>query len=543
MAGYALKRLMAEYKQLTLNPPEGIIAGPISEDNFFEWECLITGPDETCFENGVFPAKIVFPQDYPLSPPKMQFTCDIFHPNIYPDGRVCISILHSPGDDPTGYESSAERWSPVQSIEKILLSVVSMLAEPNDESAANVNAAKMWREDREQFERIADNLVRKTLCLPPSSSMYRTRHLHIYQPVKWHRATMSSGIHLFSTTTEEKAMRIVVLLLNSVKLVVSSWISIGNDADKGCVCDNDNDEITVLSKHSPEEMPIVGERSKFSCLKIYDDTSSSSDSDGTKLIGKTAANKKNHVNQKKLTPNKSSGGFIVHPVPQKSKNKGKKGKKGPVIVEGGFIVQDGDDEFLERKYREDLQQAIEHSREMASTASANRVEEKLSSDVITESIEQEPVRMKDAVEILIAEVDSQASVLFTKTDGLQKAKEQKLVALYRSKLIETLRQMMFEKEVKLKAESEVTKYKNRYKKLCELLKDAEGQLLNNTCTLTYSHFVNEKTHMAADLEKARTVERELSSQIGELRGELMQARSKIRELEVKHKELASKQQH
>ncbi|CAG9536938.1 unnamed protein product [Cercopithifilaria johnstoni] len=171
MAGYALKRLMAEYKQLTLNPPEGIIAGPISEDNFFEWECLITGPDETCFENGVFPAKIVFPQDYPLSPPKMQFTCDIFHPNIYPDGRVCISILHSPGDDPTGYESSAERWSPVQSIEKILLSVVSMLAEPNDESAANVNAAKMWRENRLQFERIADNLVRRTLFLPPNTSL------------------------------------------------------------------------------------------------------------------------------------------------------------------------------------------------------------------------------------------------------------------------------------------------------------------------------------------------------------------------------------
>lgn len=58
----------------------------------------------------------------------MQFTCDLFHPNIYPDGRVCISILHSPGDDPTGYESSAERWSPVQSVEKILISVISMLA-------------------------------------------------------------------------------------------------------------------------------------------------------------------------------------------------------------------------------------------------------------------------------------------------------------------------------------------------------------------------------------------------------------------------------
>ena len=86
--------------------------------------------------------------------------------SVYSDGRVCISILHAPGDDPMGYESSAERWSPVQSVEKILLSVVSMLAEPNDESGANVDAAKMWREDRTEFERIAQKLVRKTLGIP-----------------------------------------------------------------------------------------------------------------------------------------------------------------------------------------------------------------------------------------------------------------------------------------------------------------------------------------------------------------------------------------
>lgn len=50
---------------------------------------------------------------------------------VYSDGRVCISILHAPGDDPMGYESSSERWSPVQSVEKILLSVISMLAGNN----------------------------------------------------------------------------------------------------------------------------------------------------------------------------------------------------------------------------------------------------------------------------------------------------------------------------------------------------------------------------------------------------------------------------
>ncbi|CAO1419398.1 unnamed protein product [Diamesa hyperborea] len=166
MAGSALRRLMAEYKQLTLNPPEGIIAGPTNEENFFEWDALITGPADTAFEGGIFPAKLIFPTDYPLSPPKMRFTCEMFHPNIFTDGRVCISILHAPGDDPLGYELSAERWSPVQSVEKILLSVVSMLAEPNDESGANIDAAKTWRENRDEFNIIARTIVRKSLGLP-----------------------------------------------------------------------------------------------------------------------------------------------------------------------------------------------------------------------------------------------------------------------------------------------------------------------------------------------------------------------------------------
>ena len=93
------------------------------------------------------------------------------------------SILHPPGNDPLGYESSSERWSPVQSIEKILLSVMSMLvrrkylvfssskiyyffmlqAEPNTESPANVDAAKMWREDRQAFKKRACQSVRKSL--------------------------------------------------------------------------------------------------------------------------------------------------------------------------------------------------------------------------------------------------------------------------------------------------------------------------------------------------------------------------------------------
>jgi ubiquitin-conjugating enzyme E2 G2 len=161
----ALKRLMTEYKELTLNPPDGITAGPLTEDNFFMWEALIPGPTDTPYDGGLFTAILTFPRDYPLNPPTMKFTCDMFHPNVYPDGRVCISILHSPGDDPNMYETSAERWSPVQSVEKILLSVVSMLAEPNDESGANIDACKLWRSDREKFNFIVKDCVKKSLML------------------------------------------------------------------------------------------------------------------------------------------------------------------------------------------------------------------------------------------------------------------------------------------------------------------------------------------------------------------------------------------
>jgi ubiquitin-conjugating enzyme E2 G2 len=100
-----------------------------------------SGPADTPWADGVFVATLSFPREYPLKPPKMKFLTPIFHPNIYADGRICISILHPPGDDPMQYEDRSERWTPVQSIEKILISVTSMLAEPNYESPANVEAA------------------------------------------------------------------------------------------------------------------------------------------------------------------------------------------------------------------------------------------------------------------------------------------------------------------------------------------------------------------------------------------------------------------
>jgi ubiquitin-conjugating enzyme E2 G2 len=84
---------------------------------------------------------------------------------VYPNGVVCISILNPPGADPNRYEHANERWSPIQSVEKILISVVSMLAEPNDESPANVDAAVMWRTKRAEYEEKVRQGVRRGLGL------------------------------------------------------------------------------------------------------------------------------------------------------------------------------------------------------------------------------------------------------------------------------------------------------------------------------------------------------------------------------------------
>ena len=90
----AQRRLLQEYRSLTNNPPEGITAGPISEDDLLHWECLIQGPEGTPFEGGVFPAELKFPNDYPHMPPSMKFLGDVFHPN----GMFSLHVLLAPLD-------------------------------------------------------------------------------------------------------------------------------------------------------------------------------------------------------------------------------------------------------------------------------------------------------------------------------------------------------------------------------------------------------------------------------------------------------------
>jgi len=154
--------LKKQLRDLKKRPVEGFSAGLADDSNLFEWDVMIVGPPDTLYEGGFFKAKLFFPVEYPNFPPKMKFISEFWHPNVYKNGEVCISILHPPGEDEWGYEKSFERWLPVHTVESILLSVISMLSSPNDESPANIEAAKEWRENRESFKKRVSRIVRKS---------------------------------------------------------------------------------------------------------------------------------------------------------------------------------------------------------------------------------------------------------------------------------------------------------------------------------------------------------------------------------------------
>ncbi|KAH6895366.1 ubiquitin-conjugating enzyme E2 [Thelonectria olida] len=166
-AALLLKRQLKEMQSSQDN--SGISVGLINDNNIFEWEVMLMINDDCkYYGGGNFRAHLVFPRDYPHMPPSLTFQDPIpFHPNIYPDGRLCISILHPPEEDQYGYEKASERWSPVQTPGTILVSTISLFHDPNDESAANVEAARLFREEREgknkDFRRRCRKCVRDSL--------------------------------------------------------------------------------------------------------------------------------------------------------------------------------------------------------------------------------------------------------------------------------------------------------------------------------------------------------------------------------------------
>ena len=144
------RRIARETKDLATNPPDGVSARP-KPDNARYFDAYMLGPEGTPYQDGVFHLELFLPDGYPVQPPKARFLTKVYHPNIDKIGRICVSILK-------------DGWSPVLTLNKVLLSVQSLLSDPNPDDPLDTAIAEHWKRDRKGAEAVAKEWTKKYAC-------------------------------------------------------------------------------------------------------------------------------------------------------------------------------------------------------------------------------------------------------------------------------------------------------------------------------------------------------------------------------------------
>ena len=137
---------------LQKDPPTSCSAGPRSDDDIFHWDATIIGPSESPYQGGLFFVAIHFPPDYPFKPPKVNFKTKVYHPNVNSQGSICLDILK-------------EQWSPALTISKVLLSICSLLTDPNPDDPLVPEIAHVYKTDKNRYNELAKEWTRKYATL------------------------------------------------------------------------------------------------------------------------------------------------------------------------------------------------------------------------------------------------------------------------------------------------------------------------------------------------------------------------------------------
>jgi len=133
----AAQRIKKEYENLIADPPCNCSAGPVDAD-MFHWQATLMGPTDSPYEGGIFYLDISFPPDYPYKPPRITFSTRIYHPNINGSGGICLDILK-------------DQWSPALTISKVLLSICSLLNDPNPDDPLVPSIADLYLADKKEY--------------------------------------------------------------------------------------------------------------------------------------------------------------------------------------------------------------------------------------------------------------------------------------------------------------------------------------------------------------------------------------------------------
>ncbi|KAJ4879314.1 Ubiquitin-conjugating enzyme E2 1 [Raphanus sativus] len=148
MSTPARKRLMRDFKRLQQDPPPGVIGAP-RDNNIMHWDAVIFGPNDTPWDGGTFKLSLQFSEDYPNKPLRVRFVSRMFHPNILADGSIFLDILQ-------------DQWLPIYDVASILISIQSLLCDPNTDSYANSEAARMYSESKREYNRRVRGVVEES---------------------------------------------------------------------------------------------------------------------------------------------------------------------------------------------------------------------------------------------------------------------------------------------------------------------------------------------------------------------------------------------
>ena len=134
----ALKSIKKQLIDFNRDPPPNCSAGPERDDNLFKWTATIMGPSDSPYEGGIYFLDIHFSRDTPFKPPKINFKTRIYHPNINSNGSISLDILR-------------DQWCPALSIGKVLLSISSLLTDPNPDDPLVDEIARQYKSDKYQY--------------------------------------------------------------------------------------------------------------------------------------------------------------------------------------------------------------------------------------------------------------------------------------------------------------------------------------------------------------------------------------------------------
>eukprot|EP01027_Heterolobosea_sp_BB2_P007078 GEZU01010582.1.p1 GENE.GEZU01010582.1~~GEZU01010582.1.p1 ORF type:complete len:128 (-),score=20.14 GEZU01010582.1:74-457(-) len=94
MSSPARRRLVRDFRKMKNDPPQFVNASP-RENDLMNWDAVIFGPEDSPWEGGVFKLTLKFTEEYPNKPPEVKFVTNIFHPNVYANGSICLDILQN----------------------------------------------------------------------------------------------------------------------------------------------------------------------------------------------------------------------------------------------------------------------------------------------------------------------------------------------------------------------------------------------------------------------------------------------------------------